>query len=437
MSDTPLLGLPLIEQAQAQKHVTHNEALLAIDALMQLAAISRSLDVPPAAPADGDRYLLSAAPEGAWAGQGGKLAYREAGAWRFASPRAGWRIWIADESRLLVFDGTAWSDVATGGVPSSVDLLGVNTSADMVNRLAVAAPGTLLTHEGGSHRLTVNKNASGDTGSLIFQTGYSGRAELGLAGDDAFRLKVSADGTAWTEALAVNAATGRVTLAPGSAGNAALADMPSATFKARSAAGLGPPEDLTAAQATALLNPFSAALKGLVPASGGGTANYLRADGIWTPPPAGSADPWTAVKLAADFSVNVTADTDVTGLSFTPAANKTYLVLGYFIVKTSVATTGPRPGLRWPTAGVVQNAARIEAPNSATASALRFAGSTAVANAASTGLADASNGWFAKCEAVLVTGAAPSGKLQATLASEVAGSAVNMLAGSFLLYREI
>jgi hypothetical protein len=36
---------------------------------------------------------------------------------------------------------------------------------------------------------------------------------------------------------------------------------------------------------TALGNVFTAALKGLVPASGGGTTNYLRADGGWTAPP--------------------------------------------------------------------------------------------------------------------------------------------------------
>ena len=38
MTDTPRLALPAIEAAQAQKHVTHNEALVLLDALTHLAA---------------------------------------------------------------------------------------------------------------------------------------------------------------------------------------------------------------------------------------------------------------------------------------------------------------------------------------------------------------------------------------------------------------
>lgn len=44
----------------------------------------------------------------------------------------------------------------------------------------------------------------------------------------------------------------------------------------------------TAAAQTALLNAFTSSLKGLVPASGGGTTNYLRADGTWAAPAGGS-----------------------------------------------------------------------------------------------------------------------------------------------------
>ncbi len=70
--------------------------------------------------------------------------------------------------------------------------------------------------------------------------------------------------------------------------NASLADMAQATIKGRaSGAGTGDPTDLTAAQATAILDAFTDALKGLAPASGGGTTNFLRADGTWAAPPGG------------------------------------------------------------------------------------------------------------------------------------------------------
>jgi hypothetical protein len=121
----------------------------------------------------------------------------------------------------------------------------------------------------------------------LFQTGFSGRAEIGLAGDDGLSVKVSADGSGWTTAFAVNSASGLVTLSNNSVANAALADMPASRLKGRTSAGTGDPEDLTSAEATALLNIFTGALKGLVPSSGGGASAFLRADGAWTVPAGG------------------------------------------------------------------------------------------------------------------------------------------------------
>ena len=69
--------------------------------------------------------------------------------------------------------------------------------------------------------------------------------------------------------------------------NAKAADMAPATIKGRATAGTGDPEDLTGTQATALLDTFTSAAKGLAPASGGGTTNFLRADGTWAAPPGG------------------------------------------------------------------------------------------------------------------------------------------------------
>ncbi|MBB2156861.1 hypothetical protein HLH33_11160 [Gluconacetobacter diazotrophicus] len=46
---------------------------------------------------------------------------------------------------------------------------------------------------------------------------------------------------------------------------------------------------LTQGQLTALVQPFTAGLSGAVPASGGGTTSFLRADGTWAAPPGGGA----------------------------------------------------------------------------------------------------------------------------------------------------
>ncbi|MCA3555313.1 DUF2793 domain-containing protein [Aestuariivirga sp.] len=212
MSDTPLLSLPLLAAAQAQKHVTHNEALLRLDALIHLSIISRSLAAPPAAPADGDRYLVAAAATGAWAGQQGLVALAQAGGWAFLNPRKGWRLWVEAEARLLVFDGAQWREPVTITELANLLRLGVNAAADDVNRLAVASPASLFSHAGNDHRLKLNKNAAGDTASLIYQTGWSGRAEMGLSGSDDFRINVSSDGAAWKPALVIDRASGAVSL---------------------------------------------------------------------------------------------------------------------------------------------------------------------------------------------------------------------------------
>ncbi|MEH0071955.1 DUF2793 domain-containing protein [Pannonibacter sp. Pt2-lr] len=62
MSETARLGLPLIAAAQAQKHVTHNEALARLDTLAHLRLIEER-QVPPATAGEGDTFLVAS---GAW-----------------------------------------------------------------------------------------------------------------------------------------------------------------------------------------------------------------------------------------------------------------------------------------------------------------------------------------------------------------------------------
>jgi len=88
--------------------------------------------------------------------------------------------------------------------------------------------------------------------------------------------------------------------------NAKLADMATQTFKGRTTGGTGDPEDLTTAQATALLDLFTSGLKGLVPASGGGTTNFLRADGTFAAPPGGGGGDITVEDEGTPLTTAVT-----------------------------------------------------------------------------------------------------------------------------------
>jgi hypothetical protein len=165
----------------------------------------------------------------------------------------------------------------------------------------------------------------------------------------------------------------------------------------------------------------------------------LGADGIvpsaQLPPASGGSDPWTRVVLGADFQTSLAANTPVTGLNFTPAANKRYLVEVYLLLRTATATVGPRPGFSWPT--VADGGAWMQAPNSATAYALRAWGPRNTQNAASTGVPDTTNSHLAIGGAYIVSGATPSGSFGVTLATETAGTIVRVMAGSVLMYREI
>jgi hypothetical protein len=200
MSSSPNLALPYIFAAQAQKHVTHNEAIRMLDAIVHLAVLARDISEPPPTPQDGDRYLVADDATDAWAGESGNIAAFQDGAWAFFTPRPGWMAWIVADAELVLWDGTGWVAV-TAGSATSVAMLGINATADTTNRLASASAGTLLSHDGAGHQIKVNKAASGDTASLLFQTGWSGRAEMGTVGDDAFHIKVSPDGSTWFEGL--------------------------------------------------------------------------------------------------------------------------------------------------------------------------------------------------------------------------------------------
>ena len=213
MPDSPNLFLPYLAAAQAQKHVTHNEALSLLDGLVQLAVASRATATPPTTPADGVRYLVPAGATGEWSANVGKIALRMEGAWRYVTPIEGFALWVSDEDKFLTFNGTTWAELAGGGgTPSTLPLLGINATADATNKLTVASSALLFNNIGNGVQVKLNKNAASDTASLLFQTGFSGRAEMGTAGDDDFHFKVSSNGSSFTEAIVVQASSGRVTL---------------------------------------------------------------------------------------------------------------------------------------------------------------------------------------------------------------------------------
>lgn len=117
MSNTANLILPYIDPAQAQKSVTHNAALTALDAVTQLAVLDRTLTAPPGSPVDGERHLVAASATGAWLGKDYNIAAYQSGVWNFYPPREGWLAWVAAETLALEYTGGGWQNAAGARSP--------------------------------------------------------------------------------------------------------------------------------------------------------------------------------------------------------------------------------------------------------------------------------------------------------------------------------
>ena len=230
MSATFHLALPYLDPAQAQKHVTHNEALRRMDAVIHLSVITRAVLAPPDTAQDGARYLIGTSPTGIFTGHAGQIAHFIDGAWLFSQPKPGWTCFVESESVHLVYDGTNWrSFVFAFDNLQNLKSLGLGTSADALNPLAVKLNTCLFTDvpsaEGGTGdlRFKLNKETSASTASQLYQSNWSGRAETGLMGDDHFRIKVSADGSLWRTALDIDPSSGQVTFPSGLTGSSGSA----------------------------------------------------------------------------------------------------------------------------------------------------------------------------------------------------------------------
>ncbi|WP_338424757.1 DUF2793 domain-containing protein [Sphingopyxis kveilinensis] len=142
---TPRLGLPLLAVAQAQKEVTHNEALIVLDALVHAAVEAGPIAAPPMAPAEGQCWIVGSVATGGWAGQDGTIALWTAGGWRFVDPREGMQvIRLADRARIR-YEGGAWIEPDSIATPSGGAVIDVEARAAIAAlMLAIEAQGLMI-----------------------------------------------------------------------------------------------------------------------------------------------------------------------------------------------------------------------------------------------------------------------------------------------------
>jgi hypothetical protein len=178
-----------------------------------------------------------------------------------------------DASNLITADvkvrntSTANTTIAPSGV--GVEVLSNSTT----QRIEVAKAGSLISTrkrlnliEGSNVTVTVtDDNVNDETDVTISST---------IADGDRGDITVSSAGTIWT-------------VDPQAITYTKIQDVSSNRLLGRITAGSGSIEEVNGTQVTSLLNTFTSSLKGLAPASGGGTTNFLRADGTWSPPAGG------------------------------------------------------------------------------------------------------------------------------------------------------
>nr|WP_310523993.1 DUF2793 domain-containing protein [Polymorphobacter sp.] len=147
MNESVRHRLPMLAAGQAQKEVTHNEAVMAVDRLLHPAVLSRGLSVPPALASPGDCYIVASPGGGGWTGFAGQLASHDGFGWTFTNPVRGCLVWIADEASFSVFDGV-WS---SGGFPV--------TGLRIGGRQVLGAPPTSIANAVGGTMIDVEVRA--------------------------------------------------------------------------------------------------------------------------------------------------------------------------------------------------------------------------------------------------------------------------------------
>lgn len=192
MATTPHLGLTLVEQAQAQKEVTVNTAFMRLDALLNAGVTDKDLSTPPGAPATGDVYIVGAAATGDWAAQENNIAYFEQ-VWRFVVPNEGMMLWVNDEDKHYVFDGSAWT-------PTAASINALDDLSDVV--IAAPADGEVLVYDsvsGGWKNDAATGSGSGESNTA---------SNVGTAGVGLFKQKAGVD----FEFKKLNAGSAKVTV---------------------------------------------------------------------------------------------------------------------------------------------------------------------------------------------------------------------------------
>ena len=209
---------------------------------------------------------------------------------------------------------------------------------------------------------------------------------------------------------------------------AKMANLSGSTrFIGRFTPAAGIPEDLSGASATQMLSQFTSTAQGVVAGSGGGTSNFLRADGSWAAPPSGGG-PTVVINTTLQQHRAAAGVSFVNGMSFAITSGVTYYYEYNILFGTSVATTGLRLGLSY--GAVNYGAAQVYIPVAANGVASELQGQIAATGTSvtGTGVAVANTRYLASMIGIINPSTTTT--LNLMFGSEIAATTVSVHIGS-------
>lgn len=144
-SSSDRLALPLLAPGQAQKEMTHNEALARLDMLVQPVVVAVAPAAVPADPRPGECWIVGSGASGAWAGQDDAVAVWTAGGWRFAAAFEGMKVWSLADGVTVVRRSDGWQLGAVDARTVRIDGLSVLSARQPP--IATPAGGTIVDTE--------------------------------------------------------------------------------------------------------------------------------------------------------------------------------------------------------------------------------------------------------------------------------------------------
>ncbi len=194
MSETANLGLPLVQSAQAQKHVTVNDAIQRLDALAQISISTSGAASPPPTPAEGELHAIGIGASADWAGHDGELALFLNGGWLFVPPNIGWRGWRLDTNSAVSYDGVDWIE---GGGAFTQNGAGFVHRTVEVDHAVTAGSTSVLTGI-----IPTSAMVYGVTGRVLADIGGASSFEIGVSGSsDRYGSGIGVSSGSWAHGL--------------------------------------------------------------------------------------------------------------------------------------------------------------------------------------------------------------------------------------------